>query len=70
LWKKGLAEYDDLEGIAWLWQSIYGTVMKALLAQKFVRTNLTDRASYAASVQLVREFGGGWTGELMHQTAQ
>ena len=22
LWKKGLAEYDDMEGIAWKWQSI------------------------------------------------
>ncbi len=25
LWKAGLAEYDDFEGIAWRWQSIDGS---------------------------------------------
>ena len=29
LWKAGLAEYDDFEGIAWRWQSIDGAMMKA-----------------------------------------
>ena len=29
LWKAGLAEYDDLQGIAWRWQSIDGAMMKA-----------------------------------------
>ena len=29
LWQAGLAEYDDMEGIAWLWQSIDGTMVKA-----------------------------------------
>ena len=43
LWKKGLAEYDDLEGIAWRWQSVDGATMKAPLAQESVGANPTDR---------------------------
>ena len=43
LWKKGLAEYDDLEGIAWRWQSIDGAMMKAPMAQESVGANPTDR---------------------------
>ena len=42
LWKAGLAEYDDLEGIAWRWQSIDGAMMKAPLAQQAVGPNPTD----------------------------
>ena len=29
LWKAGLAEYDDMEGIAWRWQSVDGAMGKA-----------------------------------------
>ena len=43
LWKAGLAEYGDLEGIAWRWQSIDGAMMKAPLAQEAVGPNPTDR---------------------------
>jgi transposase len=43
LWKAGLAEYDDCEGIAWRWQSIDGAMMKAPLAQEAVGPNPTDR---------------------------
>ena len=43
LWKAGLAEYDDLEGIAWRWQSIDGAMMKAPMAQESVGPNPTDR---------------------------
>ncbi len=43
LWKAGLAEYDDLQGIAWRWQSIDGAMMKAPLAQESVGPNPTDR---------------------------
>ena len=43
LWQAGLAEYDELEGIAWRWQSIDGTTMKAPLAQEAVGPNPTDR---------------------------
>jgi transposase len=43
LWKAGLAEYDDMQGIAWAWQSVDGAMMKAPLAQESVGPNPTDR---------------------------
>jgi transposase len=43
VWKAGLAEYDDLQGIAWRWQSVDGAMMKAPLAQQSVGPNPTDR---------------------------
>ena len=43
LWKAGLAEYDQMEGIAWRWQSVDGAMMKAPLAQEGVGPNPTDR---------------------------
>ena len=43
LWRKGLVEYDDLAGIAWEWQCIDGTMLKAPLAQEAVGPNPTDR---------------------------
>lgn len=43
LWRKGLCEYDELEGIAWEWQSIDASQVKAPLAQEAVGPNPTDR---------------------------
>jgi transposase len=43
LWRKGLAEYDQMEGIAWSWQSIDGAMVKAPLALEAVGANPTDR---------------------------
>ncbi len=43
LWRAGLAEYDEMEGIAWSWQSLDGTMVKAPLAQEAVGPNPTDR---------------------------
>jgi transposase len=43
LWRAGLAEYDDMEGIAWEWQSIDGALVKAPLAIECVGANPTDR---------------------------
>src|SRR5271154_2114410 len=34
IWKAGLAEYDEMEGIAWRWQSIDGAMGKSPLAQE------------------------------------
>ncbi|TLD42387.1 MAG: Mobile element protein [Candidatus Jettenia ecosi] len=39
LWRAGLAEYDELEGIAWKWQSIDGSMVKAPRAQEAVGAN-------------------------------
>lgn len=43
LWQAGLAEYDEMEGIAWRWQSVDGTMLKAPLARESVGRNPTDR---------------------------
>lgn len=43
LWRSGLAEYDEMEGIAWSWQSIDGAMVKAPLALEAVGRNPTDR---------------------------
>lgn len=43
LWKAGLAEYDELEGVGWEWQSIDSAMTKAPMAQESVGPNPTDR---------------------------
>jgi transposase len=43
LWRAGLCEYDEMEGIAWKWQSIDGAMVKAPLAKESVGPNPTDR---------------------------
>ena len=32
MWAAGLAEYDEMEGIGWAWQSMDGAMTKAPLA--------------------------------------
>lgn len=49
LWKLGLAEYDEFEGIAWRWQGIDGRMMQAPLARQCVRPNPTDRGKKGAN---------------------
>lgn len=43
LWRRGLAVYDEMEGIAWLWESADGSHIEAPLAQESVGPNPTDR---------------------------
>lgn len=43
LWRMGLAEYDEMEGIAWEWLSVDGSQGKAPLALEAVGPNPTDR---------------------------
>ncbi|MDR0736723.1 MAG: transposase [Zoogloeaceae bacterium] len=43
IWKKGLAEYDEMEGIAWEWQSGDGANVEAPLAKESVGQNPADR---------------------------
>jgi len=51
IWKAGLAEYDDMEGIAWRWQSVDGATGKAPLARECVGPNSTDRGKKWAQAQ-------------------
>ena len=43
MWAAGLAEYDEMEGIGWAWQSMDGAMTKAPLAVECVGPNPTDR---------------------------
>jgi len=54
IWRAGLAEYDEMEGIAWRWQSIDGAMMKAPLAQEEVGPNPTDRGKKRQQASLAR----------------
>lgn len=62
LWRKGLAEYDDLEGIAWTWQSVDTSLVKAPLAQEAVGPNPTDRGKKGYEAQPPR--GRPWNPAL------
>jgi len=43
LWRLGLAECDEFEGVAWRWQSVDGAMMNVPLAQQSVGLNPMDR---------------------------
>ena len=43
LWRRGLVEYNELEGIAWVWEAADGSNIEAPLAQESVGPNPTDR---------------------------
>jgi transposase len=53
LWRSGLAEYDEMEGIAWSWQSIDGAIVKAPMALEAVGRNPTDRGKKRNQATLV-----------------
>jgi transposase len=53
LWQAGLAEYDEMEAIAWNWQSIDGAMHKAPLATECVGPNPTDRGKQWAQTKPV-----------------
>ena len=65
LWQAGLAEYDDLEGIAWRWQSVDGAMMKAPLAQEAVGPNPTDRGKKWQQAPLAG--GRAWRPVVAHR---
>lgn len=43
LWRAGLAEYAEMEGIAWKWQCLDSATVKAPLARESVGPSPTDR---------------------------
>jgi transposase len=43
LWEAGLAEYDEMEGISWEWQSADGALNKSPMGKEKVGKNPTDR---------------------------
>lgn len=65
LWRTGLSEYDEMEGIAWRWQSIDGAMMKAPLAQEAVGPSPTDRGKKWE--QAPSAGGRPWRPALVHR---
>ena len=65
LWQAGLAEYDEMEGIAWRWQSIDGALLKAPLAQESVGPNPTDRGKKWKQADAAR--GRSWNPAVDHR---
>lgn len=51
LWRAGLAEYDEMEGIQWRWQSIDGALLKAPLGGQLTGPNPTDRGKKRPQAQ-------------------
>jgi transposase len=43
LWRSGLAEYDDMQGIVWRWQAVDGAMTKAPMGGEATAPNPTDR---------------------------
>ena len=58
LWRASLLEYDELEGIAWEWQSLDGALVKAPLALESVGRNPTDRGKNGSKRSLLTDEKG------------
>jgi len=65
LWQAGLAEYDDMEGIAWRWQSIDSASVKAPLARETTGPSSTDRGKKRK--QAAHTGGRTWRPAITHR---
>ena len=58
LWRAGLAEYDELEGIEWEWQTLDGVMTKAPLGRGATGKNPTDRAKMGTKRSMLTDGAG------------
>ena len=58
LWRAGLLEYDELEGIEWEWQAIDGAMTKAPLGRGATGNNPTDRAKMGTKRSMLTDGAG------------
>ena len=58
LWRAGLLEYDELEGIEWEWQAIDGAMTKAPLGRGATGKNPTDRAKIGTKRSMLTDGAG------------
>jgi putative transposase len=58
LWRVGLAEYDELEGIEWEWQALDGAMSKAPLGRGAIGKNPTDRAKIGTKRSMLTDGAG------------
>jgi putative transposase len=58
LWRAGLLEYDELEGIEWEWQALEGAMTKAPLGRGAIGKNPTDRAKMGTKRSMLTDGAG------------
>jgi putative transposase len=58
LWRVGLLEYEELEGIEWEWQAIDGAMTKAPLGRGATGKNPTDRAKIGTKRSMLTDGAG------------
>lgn len=58
LWRAGLAEYDELQGIEWEWQALDGAMTKAPLGRGATGKNPTDRAKMGTKRSMLTDGAG------------
>ncbi len=58
LWRAGLLEYDELEGIEWEWQAVDGAMTKAPLGRGATGKNPTDRAKMGTKRSILTDGRG------------
>jgi len=58
MWQAGLAEYDEIKGIAWKWQAADGAMTKAPLGGEKTGKNPTDRAKSGVKRSLLVDENG------------
>ena len=58
LWRAGLLEYDEPEGIEWEWQAIDGAMSKAPLGRGATGKNPTDRAKMGTKRSMLTDGAG------------
>ena len=58
LWQAGLGEYDEVQGIAWQWQSVDGAMTKAPFGSAATGANPTDRGKRGVKRSLLTDEAG------------
>ena len=58
LWRAGLLEYDELQGIEWEWQALDGAMTKAPLGRGATAKNPTDRAKMGTKRSMLTDGAG------------
>jgi len=58
LWRAGLVEYEEMEGIEWEWQAVDGVMTKAPLGRAATGPNPTDRAKKGVKRSLLTDGSG------------
>jgi putative transposase len=58
MWRVGLAEYEEMEGIEWEWQALDGVMTKAPLGRAASGPNPTDRAKKGVKRSMLTDGNG------------